>query len=104
MNALIDALKFCSVELLLIAHSGWVASATQEEQQREESWSQSVVVGRTEFAQRTQLYFGIQGRNHELSQADGLYVLHEDEAEYETVIGAENRPIASINQHLWDVS
>ncbi len=105
LNALVDALDLSSVEHLRVAHRDWVTTALREEDlPREEIWSQSVAVGSIEFTQRTQQALGIQGRNRELAQADGLCVLREAEADYGTVFGAENRPIASINQHLWDVS
>ncbi len=104
LNALIDALEVSSVDALREAHRGWIANALQEELQREEIWSQSLAVGSTEFAQRTQQALGIQGRNRELAQTDGLCVLRETEADYGTVFGPENRPISSQNLHLWDVS
>lgn len=68
------------------------------------SWSESVAVGSEAFALTTQAAFGVKGRNRDVANCDGVYVLKETEASYGADFGAQNRPIALNTTHYWDAS
>jgi hypothetical protein len=75
-----------------------------EEQRREDIWSQSLAVGSAEFVQQAQRTLGRQGRNRALTECGGESVLRDPEESYGPIFGVENRPIRSKNMHLLDVS
>ena len=94
LKALGEVLEFGSLEDLRAAHKEWIDEPLcDEEQRREDIWSQSLAVGSAEFVRQTQSALGHQGRYRKRIEGDEVSVLRETEETYSPLFGGENEPI-----------